>query len=432
MATQSNDTSLEEILKSISLGKYQLPDFQRGWVWDDTRICKLLESLFSGYPMGAIMKLEYGGNSTNFKYRLFTGVDDKYKNEIPDGLILDGQQRLTTLYQALYSKFPVKTCLTTHKEEVERYYYIDMRKSIDNSYDMLDAIISVPSDKKLTTDIGRTITLDLSTQDYEFENSCFPINMIYSIIDQDNWFFNYLAYHKENKDEYESIYREFKIKYLHKILTYKIPIIKLDRDTTKEAVCQIFENVNTGGVALTVFELVTAIYAADNYQLREKWNEIVKEFKTLKVNLLSGIEPHHFLMAMSLLVSYEKHTMNNSMVTCKRRDILKLPLVDFIENVDLLIQGFKDASNFLVHLGIYKSNNIPYTTQLIPLAAIFAYDNTFGKKLNLPNNKEKLAQWYWCGVFGELYGSANETRFANDVVEFFEWLEGAKQPDTIL
>lgn len=433
MGTQSSNLDLKDLLQDINEGKYQLPDFQRGWVWDDSRICKLLESLFSGYPMGAIMNLEYGGGDTNFKYRLFTGVDDVYSSQTPKGLILDGQQRLTTLYQVLYCKNPVKTYLSKNKKEEEkglRYYYLDMIKAIDNDHDILDAIISVPSDKKITTDIGRTITLDLSSQANEFKNLCFPINLIYSPIEQDNWYFAYLQYY-EFSQEYIQLYQNFKMKYLHKVLSYKIPVIQLDKETKKEAVCQIFENVNTGGVALTVFELVTAIYAADNYQLREKWEEIENCFKILNVNLLKNIEPHHFLMAMSLLVSYKRNLKDNSVVTCKRRDILRLSLVDFKENVDALIQGFKEASNFLVHLGIYKTDNIPYTTQLIPLATIFAFDINTAKKLNLPNNRDLLAQWYWCGVFGELYGSANETRFANDVVEFFEWLDGGKQPDTV-
>jgi hypothetical protein len=52
---------------------------------------------------------------------------------------------------------------------------------------------------------------------------------------------------------------------------YQVPVIALDRSTTKEAVCVVFEKVNTGGKALDAFELVTAMYAAEGHELRKDW-----------------------------------------------------------------------------------------------------------------------------------------------------------------
>lgn len=183
---------------------------------------------------------------------------------------------------------------------------------------------------------------------------------------------------------------------------------------------------------LTVFELVTAIYASDGFNLREDWSDIQKEFKSLKVDLLKKMEPHYFLMAMSLLVSYQNNLISGSSVTCKKRDILKMVLKDYTSNRDALVQGFKLANNFVVHLGIYATRDLPYETQLIPLAAIFAFDETHGKILNMPNAKEKLTHWFWCGVFGELYGGANETRFATDIVGVLSWISDGNEPDTVV
>ena len=45
MAVESHDKKLDELLKMVEDGKAQLPDFQRSWVWDDTKICKLIESI---------------------------------------------------------------------------------------------------------------------------------------------------------------------------------------------------------------------------------------------------------------------------------------------------------------------------------------------------------------------------------------------------
>ena len=182
MAVKSNDTNLSELLKTVGNGKSQLPDFQRSWVWDDTRICKLIESLTSGFPMGAAMFLDYGADSdVKFKYRLFEGVDKQYESIVPESLVLDGQQRLTTLYQVFMSQAPVVTRTDTDKEtKIERYYYIDISKAVDPEVDRLDAIISI-SDKKIKTEeLGRKIVLDLRTREDEYEKMMFPLNLSFS------------------------------------------------------------------------------------------------------------------------------------------------------------------------------------------------------------------------------------------------------------
>lgn len=84
----------------VEEGKAQLPDFQRSWVSDDTKIKKLIESITSGFPMGAAMFLANGSENIRFKYRKFEGMESK-SEVTPEWLVLDGQQRLTTLYQVL-------------------------------------------------------------------------------------------------------------------------------------------------------------------------------------------------------------------------------------------------------------------------------------------------------------------------------------------
>ena len=110
MSTIFHSTSemLKSILDSVKSGRTQLPDFQRGWVWDDERIRNLLTSILKSYPIGAVMLLETGGSGINFKPRLVEGLI--LDNEVtPQRLILDGQQRITSLFQALYLEEPVKT-----------------------------------------------------------------------------------------------------------------------------------------------------------------------------------------------------------------------------------------------------------------------------------------------------------------------------------
>src|SRR5271157_4028533 len=97
-----------DLLQSVKQGKTQLPDFQRGWVWDDEHIRSLLASVSLSYPIGAVMMLETGGAGVRFKPRLVEGVVLPSKVEA-ERLILDGQQRLTSLYRSLCAAEPVNT-----------------------------------------------------------------------------------------------------------------------------------------------------------------------------------------------------------------------------------------------------------------------------------------------------------------------------------
>lgn len=98
---QTNDTPINDLMHDIEKGKIQLPDFQRGWVWDDNRIKGLLASITQNFPIGATMFLKYGNDNVRFKYRMIEGTAPV--TAIPEQLILDGQQRLTSIYAALCS-----------------------------------------------------------------------------------------------------------------------------------------------------------------------------------------------------------------------------------------------------------------------------------------------------------------------------------------
>ena len=432
MAVESHDKKLSELLTWVGQGKAQLPEFQRSWVWDDTKICKLIESITSGFPMGAAMFLEGHGDSIRFKCRYFTGVNCS-DGISPDWLVLDGQQRLTTLYQVFMCRKAVETRLDTNRDKtVYRYYFLNRKQCLDPNLDRLDAIVSISYKKQRFSDMGRKIELDLSTPEQEYKELMFPLNIVFSPNEIDDWRYGMEEYY-QNDSEHRILFRDFSQKVLRPIQDYQMPVIQLTKDTPKEAVCQIFENVNTGGVPLTVFELVTATFAADEYDLRADWNAIRKQFADKKLTVLKDITGANFLAAMTLLVTYKKSLVNGSAVTCKKRDILRLELTDYKANHDALVVGFESAAAFLSHQGIYSERDLPYSSQLVPLSAIFAYDNELkgNRPLMLNQNLDLLSKWYWCGVFGELYGGANEARFALDIANIFDWIMNGNQPDTV-
>lgn len=417
---KTNDVLITKLMEDIHVGKIQLPDFQRGWVWDDNRIRALIASITCSFPVGAAMFLDYGNPNIKFKYRAIEGV---LTANVPQTLILDGQQRLTSIYASMFCKNPVKT-QTDKGKEIQRYYYIDIEKSLDLDCDRIDAIFSVPETKIITSNFGKNIEIDVTSQEKEFENKMFPLNIIFDSQQCTMWQMNYFNFHNCETQIIQE-YLKFQTNIISKVAQYQIPIITLEQDTPKEAVCQVFENVNTGGVSLTVFELVTAIFAMDDFPLRDNWEK--RHTNDFSGDILKIVTATDFLTACTLLKSYKLQQT----VSCKKKDVLNLQLEEYKNCEVNLNQGFIDAEKFLHEERIFSYRDLPYSTQLIPLSVIctlLAEKNI----LNHSNVREKIRQWYWCGVFGELYGSSNETRYVNDVVGVMDWICNAgKLPKTV-
>ena len=415
---KSDDELLSTLLDKVENHDIQLPDFQRGWVWEDNRIKALLASLTLKYPVGAIMLLESGGDF-RFKCKNIEGSGDEYKN--PESMILDGQQRMTSTFQAMRSKNAVSTW-SDQKKAIKRFYYLDIEKALNTTTDRIDAIISVDENKQIRGNIGRDVLLDLSTEELEFKNKMIPFNKMTIANEINDWRNKYQEYYNFEPNIIKE-YQHIDTNIIQPILNYRIPIIKVLKEAPKEAVCQVFENVNQGGVPLTVFELLTATFAADNFDLKEHWNkvkEIFEQYETLK-----KFDNTSFLIAMTLLIAMRK----NITVSCKRKDVLNLDYRDYEKNEEDLINGFKKAYKLLVEMNIYSVYDIPYSTQLIPLAVICTL---LDKEFENSSVKEKIKQWFWCGVFGELYGGANETRYALDVKQVYDWIKGKEElPKTI-
>lgn len=369
------------------------------------------------------MLLETGSDTVRFKPRLVEGVELRDQTH-PDRLILDGQQRLTSLYLALQSGKPIPT-RTEKGQEIERVYYLDMKHCLDPEADRLDAIVSLPPDRIVRSDFARRVDLDVSTREREYEHRLFPLALIFDPAGFDEWKEGYQEYFDYAKDDIRFL-NLFSREIWQRFQQYKVPVIELLRDTEKEAVCQVFEKVNTGGVTLSVFELVTATFAADDFRLRQDWSE--REERLHAYDVLQSIDATAFLTAVTLLTGYQRHLATGTPVSCKRRDVLKLTLDEYHQHADLIEKGLLDAARLLAREKVFDTRSLPYTTQLIPLSAICA---VLEARFEQDPVKRKLVRWFWCGVFGELYGGANETRYAFDLPEVVRWIEGGEEPRTI-
>lgn len=432
----STKSPLPDLMREIVEGKIQLPDFQRGWVWDDDHIRDLLVSIARAFPVGAVMLMETGGE-VRFQVRPVEGLDPAAMPREPERLILDGQQRLTTLTQAIALTTPVQT-RTAKGKEINRHYYFDIMAALDGPDRLDEAVVAVDEHRQIRTDFGRRVELDLSSREKECRELYFPCDQI---LNSDEW--------EEALQEYApekfGTYMRFRREVINAFRSYQVPVIELKKETSKEAVCLVFEKVNTGGVQLSVFELITASYAADGYNLRDDWfgsdvrNVDSRRERLIQDDLLAEVDATDFLQAITLLYTRERKQADIAdgkqgkqvrPLSAKRASVLELPLEAYRRLADRVEEGFRLAVRFLRKECFYDKRELPYRTQLVPLAAVLCL---LGDRWLEPQIYKKLSRWYWCGVLGELYGGAVESRMANDVEELLHWFEDdARVPRTVV
>ena len=448
----TNPVLLHTLLKTCEDGKLQLPDFQRSWVWEEERIMSLIASVSRGFPMGALMSLKSKiDTGVVFAYRPIEGAPVAAQSK-PEQLLLDGQQRMTLLYQSCMRRQVVAT-ITAKKRLVKRWFYIDIMKALNSEADRDSAIFALPEDRKLKANFDKDIVLDLSVAELEYENLMFPLNQVFST---EEWMQGFWKFWSAKGEDKIGLFFRFQNEVLKNFSEYQVPVIALGADTSHEAVCLVFEKVNTGGKALDAFELLTAMYAAQGHKLRDDWlgdekaDDADRRLGTQKrlaafgraagqsQGVLANVAATDFLQAIALLHTKEvrlaaiadptKKENDWPAVRATRQSLLDLPLAAYKKHGNAVRVGFERAARFLRQQQIHRVVDLPYQTQLVPLAAIFA---EIGDKAEHTTNNDKIARWYWCGVFGELYGSAVESRFAKDILEVPAWLDGGPPPSTV-
>ena len=152
-----------------------------------------------------------------------------------------------------------------------------------------------------------------------------------------------------------------------------------------------------------MFELVTASFAAGDFRLRDDWSKREGRMHSA-FGVLQGITGDQFLQAVTLLATQARRRKAESDgrpsnllpgIDCRRASILDLKLSEYEEWADLVEEGFMEAVKFLNLQFIFTKGNVPYNTQLVPLASFHA---ELGKELEPANALEKLERWFWCGV----------------------------------
>jgi hypothetical protein len=390
---------LRYLLESIHNREVALPDFQRDFVWDPRATEELIQSICQNFPAGSLLRIK---NSHGFFFapREVAGAPG-LDGHAPSYLVLDGQQRLTSLYQAFYGA-------GTHR------YFIHL-SGLMNGSDLEDCVF-YERQKRAAKRYGKI--------EQQAETITFPLALLFGAGGVfEEWLDRILEYRPEKGDDRRELkrrIREMRAKWISPVEDYEFPMVTLAENTSPAAVCTIFETLNRTGVKLSVFDLLAARFWPEDVRLRDLWenaeeeHEIIADFE---------IEPYYVLQAIALLTAKSP--------SCKRGDVLGMSVERINEGWKPVVAGLATGLRMLRDdCGVIIPKWLPYNTIVIPLAAIFA----FARDTSGPDAaavRDKLNRWFWCSVFGQAYERAPNSQSAKDFGELKRWLAGGDPPQTV-
>lgn len=400
----------------------------------------LVVSVANRYPAGSLLTMPNTGDQ--FALRPFSGTGTELR-DTPSLMILDGQQRLTSLYQSLFSVEGIRGPYnTTH------FVYLDVKELM--KYDASTAQDEQTfSDNVFTVQVnkqgqrlrysGLREFVDITTREQELEHGVLPL---YTVFNPDELFAWREAfadrYAEGNLGRYKDALAEWDAEvmpWVNRMRDYRFPVIELNKDMPLHAICHIFEKVNSTGVPLTVFELCTAILWSKGFKLNDAWDQAKTKLSQSQALRMQGeLEGAQFLQVISLLSTLNRKRMapeSRISVNCRREELLKLRKETVEEWWDIATTSYKDASKFMESQGVVAKRVLPYGSMLLPLAAILGYLKYTRGPAIFGHAWPKIERWYWCSVFTQRYSSSVEATSATDLEQVIGWVEGGDEPEVV-
>lgn len=346
------------LLADIARGQIKIPQFQRDFVWSVQKSAALLDSIIKGYPIGTFI-------FWNTKERLRT-VRNLGGADLPDAkdgetisFVLDGQQRLTSLYAAL------------------RGETITRDDGAQDDYSQLFVNLVANSDEQIVLSDVSALSPDTYITVRDLLNGELTLLVAYD-----------KAYHEKLSE------------YRKRISSYDFPVVEV-RDVPIDVATEIFTRINVGGKPLSVFEIMVAKTYDDAlpFDLSEAFEQLIDRLTGVDYDTISDAT---VLQLVSLVLSGE----------CDKRTILKLPKSAFIEAWPVVADAVERAVEHLRNVyRIPVSKLLPYSTLVVPFAYFFYHH----KDKPTPRQHELLQDFFWRCSLGGRYSSSLESKLAQDI-----------------
>lgn len=363
-----------DLISEIQKGQIKVPKFQRNFVWSLDKTAKLLDSILKGYPIGTFILWE-----TNERLNDIKNIGNLELPAIPDDIkvqyVLDGQQRITSLYAAFLGAKIQKE----GEKKITNYaeIYVDLDGDVENNDDQI--VISEKPEE------GTFITLH---EVLNFNENLLEIK------------------EKFTDEQFKRIHQ-----YSQTFSTYDFSTIVLRKEDIDSAI-EVFTRINTGGQTLTLFEIMSAkTYDEEqDFDMEDRFQKLLKELEERKYDTISSSV---ILSVISLILSKNKE--------CKRKVILQLDKQAIIDIWDDVISALKESVDYF--RSVYRipvSAILPYDSLLVP----FAYFFYFHKEKPKGEQIKFLEEFFWRMSLSFRYSSSTESKLAQDIKRIDEILKG--------
>lgn len=358
---------MASLLADVAKGNIKIPVFQREYVWQDEQIMSLLDSIYQGYPVGSLLlwstkeRLNHERDVGGFK--LPTTPED-----FPVQYVLDGQQRLTTLYGVfnsdastsnaeLAARFDV--CFLPDTEEFVHASAAGSNPAI-NMRVILDTTKLLPELQKFTPAQQKTIaTLTERFKDYEF------------------------------------------------------PVVTI-RDRSNQEVCRVFQRINSSGTTLSMLELLAAWTWSDQFDLRSEIQELLDR---LAEKGYEDLDKTEVMRCLSAIVTDTIDT--GALVDVKPAEL--------VSGMSTLKQAMHATIDFLESdLRIKNVVFLPFPIMVVPLVRLFSLNLKPDAA-----TRTSMRKWFWHCAFAQRYKAGTNRLVMEDLLKM-KALAGGKDPFTEL
>jgi hypothetical protein len=380
------------LLSMIENRELALPDFQRSFVWEPNGTRELIVSIIRGFPAGNLLFLR--GGSDVFLPRAVEEAPE-LDGHRPGLLVLDGQQRLSSLYQAFYG-------VGNHR------FFVDIAAL------MLGA--DIESAVKVFTSRRAK---QWNTVARQAQALMFPLARVREFADwRDDVIEERRDLDGDQRKSLRSYLNRVESAVIEPIRRYQFPTTTLSETTPTEAVCTIFETLNRTGIKLSVFELISARAFAQGERLRERWNETI-ERNPILVDF--EIDPYYILQTIALRAG----------LVPRRGVVAAMDVSTIVDHWDGAVAGMSNGLTMLRdECGVLLPKWLPYAPMLPTLAAAWQWvDEATGAASGAC--RLKLQRWFWCATFAGDYDNAPNSRADADMPLLREWLQGDDAPAVV-
>lgn len=400
-------------------GKICLPDFQRDFVWTREEVADLVRSIIRGYFIGSLLLLRSDPNNPPFAPIFLRGAEAPVKLPHPELLILDGQQRLSSLIYALTAPD-----LSLKDSSQRRWFFVD-----------LDVLLSEPDSDDVVFDRAKRELRGLDSPEVQYEQHVLPCTALMTQQRFYKWRDGFEDWVQEKDpntfSQYRAEWRDGWTSAVTAFQTFEVPLIELPRVDDEDShsigrVCAIFEKLNSTGVDLSVYDLLTARLYRSKIKLHNLWNDAVKAHPLLREWSKGKAETHKFgvlvLRTLALLRGLDP----------KPRILIDLSPTDFEKDWRRAAAAIERALELTTLVGedgfgVFAEKWLPGFGLIPILAALRAEIDE--RKLS-DQERADLRRWYWCNVFLERYSSAVESKSRKDYAEMTQYWRGSgPEPD---